>query len=322
VTAVTVLVFLAKRLVAMVLVLFVVSFATFGMLSLSPGGPTAALLGHGQFPDPATMQLLRHRYRLDQPFLVQFGSWLGRVVHLDLGSSNVLNEPVTQVIGERSGVTLELAALTFLLVIAIGIPAGYAAAVHRGRLLDRSVTGLAIVATSAPTFGVGIVLIYVFGVKLAWLPPFGPGDGGTDRLLHLVLPAVALATGLTALIVRQTRASALDVMNQDYITFAKARGLPRHRILFNYAFRNTALPVITSAALLFVGALSGAAFVETVFALPGLGSLLVSSITAEDVPTIQALTLFTAASVVVCNLLVDLVGFALDPRSRHRAVAR
>src|SRR5579875_52051 len=310
--------FVLKRLAGMAAVLLVVTFLVFSLLTLSPGSVVATLLG----TRPATPQAvaaITAEYHLNDPFAVQYWHWLSGAVHGDFGSSVQSGASVTSVIASHLPVTLELAVYALLLMVVIGIPAGMAAGIGRGRPVDRGVSGLAIVGLSAPAFAVGLLLIYVFGVRLGWFPVYGAGDSGlADRLRHLTLPAVALATGLMALIVRQTRAAVIDVIEQDYITFARARGLSWPRIMAGYALRNTALPVVTAAGLLLIFAIGGTVLVETVFSLQGAGMLMVQSIQAKDIPVVQGLAFFVAVAVVAVNLLVDTSALIIDPRVRAR----
>ena len=308
--------FLLKRLAAMVTVLAGVSFMIFGLLELTPGSTAAALLG----TKPHTAETVREiteKYRLDDPFLVQYWHWLTGVLTGDLGRSVQTDQPVAAMIGGRLPVTLELAGLTLIVVLLLGIPAGFVAGIRPGKLLDRGVSVASVLALSAPGFTVGILLIYVFGVKLSWLPVFGGGSGFADTLVHLVLPVSALAIGLVAIVVRQTRAAVRNVMDQDYISFALARGLPPWRVLGPYALRNSSLPILTMAGLLAIGLLAGTVLAEQVFSLQGIGSLLVSSIQSKDVPVAQGVAAMIALAVVVINLLMDLLALVLDPRTRH-----
>lgn len=311
-----VVVFLAKRLVAMVAVLMAVSLLVFTLLALSPGSILTTLIG----TRPTTPELIRsieERYHLDEPFLVQYWRWLASALQGDFGRSIQSGQEVTSVVADRLPVTMQLGAFALVLILAVGVPAGMAAGMRRGRPFDRGISTLTIIGMSAPSFAVGILLVYVFGVALGVLPVYGAGRGFAERIEHLTLPAIALATTLTALIVRQTRAATLEVMQQDYVTFARARGLSRYRILVPYALRNTAPPILTAAGMLLIVAVSGTVLVETVFSLHGTGSLMVEAVSAKDIPVVQGLTLFIALFVVLVNLLVDLLLLVVDPRTRH-----
>jgi peptide/nickel transport system permease protein len=311
-----VLAYVAKRLLVAALLLVVVSFLVFSLVAVSPGSVETTLLGVRP-ATPETLQAIRSQYHLDQPFLVQYWYWAADALRLDLGRSITSGDTVTHLMEQRLPVSLELAAYTLLLVLVVGVPLGLIAGIRHGTRFDRTVTTVTVVGMSAPAFAVGLLLLYVFGVELGWFPVFGPGDGFVDRTRHLTLPAVALALALGALIVRQTRAAALDVMSQDYVTFARARGLGRRRIVVAYALRNVALPIITSAGFILILALSGAVLVETVFSLPGVGSLIVESVTTKDVPVVQGVALTLAFYVIVVNLLIDVSAMVIDPRTRY-----
>ncbi|MFD9894894.1 ABC transporter permease [Amycolatopsis sp. NPDC059027] len=313
--------FLVRRLGATVLLLVIVSFLIYSLLALSPGDPVRMLLG----TRPASPELLasiRAEYHLDAPFLTRYGDWLGAVARGDLGRSIQSHEAVTALMGQRLGVTVQLGLFSFVLVLLIGLPAGMLAGTRRGSATDRAVTLAALAGMSAPVFVVGLVLLYVLGLATGLFPIFGAGGAGLDRLWHLTLPAVTLAVAQIAVVTRQTRAAAMGVMAKDFVSFARSRGLPGSRIWRTYALRNSALPVVTSAGMVLAYSLSGTVLVENIFGLPGLGSLLVTSVGTKDIPVVQGLTLVTATVVIVVNLLVDLCYLALDPRVRHAGGVR
>jgi len=312
-------VFLLKRLFGVIVIVLVVSFLVFSLLALSPGSVVATLLG-SRPSTPDLVAALKAKYHLNDPFLVQYWHWLVGVLHGDFGRSTQSGATVTSVIADHLPVTLEVAVYTLVLVVGIGIPAGMVAGIRWGSRFDKGVSALTVFGMSAPGFAVGIVLVYLLGVKVALFPVYGAGGSSpVDRIEHLTLPAIALAFGLIAIIVRQTRAATLNVMRQDYVTFARARGVSPTRILVRYALRNTALPIVTSAGLLLIVAISGAVLIETVFSLQGAGQLMVQSVTAKDVPVVQGLAIFIALFVVVVNLLVDAAALIIDPRTRVAA---
>jgi len=312
-------VFLLKRLFGVIVIVLVVSFLVFSLLALSPGSVVATLLGNRP-STPDLVAALKAKYHLNDPFLVQYWHWLVGVLHGDFGRSTQSGATVTSVIADHLPVTLEVAVYTLVLVVGIGIPAGMLAGIRWGSRFDKGVSALTVFGMSAPGFAVGIVLVYLLGVKVALFPVYGAGGSSpVDRIEHLTLPAIALAFGLIAIIVRQTRAATLNVMRQDYVTFARARGVSPTRILVRYALRNTALPIVTSAGLLLIVAISGAVLIETVFSLQGAGQLMVQSVTAKDVPVVQGLAIFIALFVVVVNLLVDAAALIIDPRTRVAA---
>jgi peptide/nickel transport system permease protein len=312
--------FILRRVCGGLILLLVLSFLVFALLAASPGSPIQTLLG----TRPATPELvnsLRGQYHLDEPFVLQYLHWLSGAVQLRFGRSISIQPgtPVADMIYGRMALTTELAVYCLLLVLLVGIPLGVTAGVRRGRSADRGISLLATVGIGAPVYALSIVLLYVFGVALGWFPVYGAGDGLADRITHLTLPAVTLATVLSAVVIRQTRAATLTVMRQDYLTFARLRGLSPGRVMVRYVLRNCAPPVVTSAGMLLIAPLSAGVFIEQVFSLPGEGSLLLSAVTAKDVPVVQGLALLIGAFVVVVNLIVDLLGFLLDPRVRLHA---
>jgi peptide/nickel transport system permease protein len=312
------LIFAARRAVFSLFLLLIVSFLVFSLTSAAPGSQLTALLG-GRPPTPEQVQLLTEQYHLDDPFLVQYGRWLLDAVQLDFGTSSVAGVSVVQQIGQYLPVTAQLAGMALVLSLLVAVPAGLFAGIGRGGRLDRTVSLLTVAGMSSPPYAVGILLIFALGVKLSLVPVFGAGDGGVDRFVHLLLPAITLTIGLAAIVARQTRASTLTVMQQDYVTFARARGLSPRRVLVVYALRNSALPVVTSAGLLLISLISGAVLVEQVFSLPGLGQLIVSSVKESDVPVIQGVTMVLAVVVIATNFTVDLLSLLIDPRTRYAA---
>jgi peptide/nickel transport system permease protein len=300
----------------MSVVLVIVSFLVFSLLSLAPGDPAKILLGPVN-PSPSALAKIRAEFHLNEPWLTQYRLWVTDVLHGDFGRSIRSGQPVTQALQERLPVTFLLAVYSFVLTIVIAIPLGLLAGVRRGTRADQAVTVTSLLGLSAPSFAVSILLIYTFAIWLGWFPTFGNGEGLIDRLYHLTLPAIALAIGQIAIVARQVRAATMDVAQQDYVTFARARGTSSSVVMRSYILRNAALPVITVAGLVFAYALTGAVLIESAFGLQGLGDLLVKSVTAKDLPTVQALALLTAALVLVTNLVVDVSYFLLNPRLRR-----
>lgn len=300
----------------MAVVLLIVSFLVFSLLSLAPGDPARILLGPVN-PSPSALAKIRAEFHLDESWLTQYRLWVTSALQGDFGRSIRSGQPVTQGLLERLPVTLLLALYSFVLTVVIAIPLGLAAGVRRGTKVDQAVTVSSLLGLSAPSFAVSILLIYTFAIWLGWFPTFGNGNGLLDRIYHLTLPAIALAIGQIAIVARQVRAATMDVANQDYVTFARARGTASSIVMRSYVLRNAALPVITVAGLVFAYALTGAVLIESAFGLQGLGDLLVKSVTAKDLPTVQALALLTAALVLVTNLVVDVSYFLLNPRLRR-----
>lgn len=309
-----------RRLAAIVATLVVLSLLVFGLLSLMPGDPAVTLLGP-RAATPEALATVRQRFGLDDSFVQQYTRWVAHAVRGDFGESIYSGDRVTSLITDRVGVTAWLAIYALVLTALVALPLGLAAGMRPGRRLDRLATASGLVAISAPTFAVGFLLTYVFAVRLDLFPAFGTGDGFLDDLWHMTLPAVTLAASQAAVLLRQTRAATLDVAQRDYVTFARARSIGSRRIWQRYVLRNASLPVLTSAGLLLAYGLTGAVLVENVFALEGLGRLLIISVGQLDLPVVQGLAMFTAALVLLTNLVVDLLYYALDPRLRRSAVA-
>ena len=311
--------FTVGRLLATVALLLALSFIVFALLQLTPGDPARNLLGP-RASSPEALAEIRDQYNLNEPFFRQYLLWLGGVVQGDFGDSIRSDEPVTTLLASRVLLTMQLAVYAFVLTLLVAVPLGIAAAWRAGGAIDRGVTTGAIVGVGAPSYAVGLVLLYVFGVKLDVFPIYGSGDGGLDRMWHLSLPAVTLAIGLGALVFKLTRTAVLAELDQDYVAFAQSRGLSRHQIR-SMVLRNAMLPIVTSLGLVFAFLFGGTILVEVTFALQGIGSLLASAVTFKDIPVVQAITLLTAAVIALTALAVDLFSFAADPRVRRRAAA-
>lgn len=304
---------IARRVGAMFVVLLILSAGIFALTYLAPGSPERAITG-GRPTDEATLQALRERYRLDDPLIVQYAAWLGNALTLDFGRSMRTNEEVTGTIVERGAVTLQLSLLAFVLALAAGLPLALLSAVRRRTPVDRAVSGGAALAVAAPPFALGVLLLYVFGVRLGWFPVFGAGEGFVDRLHHLVLPAIALAVGVVALMVKVGRAALVGALEQDYVTFARARGLGRAQVLMTYALRNSLGPIATAAGLTFGTLVVATVLVEETFALQGLGTLLIEAARNQDVPVVQGVSITIAAIVLLVNLATDIAYAIVDPR--------
>ncbi|MET0682306.1 MAG: ABC transporter permease [Casimicrobiaceae bacterium] len=310
--------YVVRRLFSTIVVMAVVAFVVFSLLYLTPGDPAAVIAG-----DIATdedIRLIRARLGLDEPFLVQFGRWLWALLHGDLGTSIFTNLPVTRLIGQRVEPTVALTLCTLVVAIAIAVPLGVIAAAKAGTWLDRAVMAFSVLGFSVPVFVVAYVLILTFSVELDWLPVQGYRnlrDGVWEWLRHLILPSIALGTVYVALIARMTRASMLDVLAQDYIRTASAKGLAPNQVLIGHALKNAAIPVMTIIGMGIALLISGAIVTETVFALPGIGRLTVDAILRRDYPIIQGVILIFSAVYVLVNLLVDLSYMFFDPRIRY-----
>ena len=304
--------YILRRLVGAAVVLTLLSFLVFSLLYLVPGDPVKILVGTRRLT-PEVRQAVTARYGLDEPLVVRYWHWLTRALTGDFGDSVRSATPVTDVLASRVSLTAWLTIGAFILAVAVGIPLGIAAARRRGSWVDRTIVGWSVVGVSAPGFALGLVLLYVFGLMLGWFPVFGEGTGIVDTLWHLALPAIALATGIGAMLVRITRAAVGAELAQDYVTFARSRGVPSRRITAMYV-RGAALPIITSAGLILGTLFGSTVLVEEAFSLPGLGQLLADSITYKDVPVVQAIALLVAFVIIVVTLIVDVVAFAVDPR--------
>ncbi len=304
--------FLVRRLAASAAVVLVVSFGIFGLLYLAPGSIVHTLLGTRPV-SPATVAAIRAQYHLNDPFFVQYLRWLGGVLHGNLGTSIESGGPVWPDIRSSFPLTLEVAVLGSVIAVAVGVPLGAWAAVRRGGRTDRIISAASVGALSAPPFAVGILLLLVFAVELAWFPAYGTGGGFFSTLWHLALPAVALGVGGVGLVLRFTRAAVLRELDQDYVFFAQARGLRRGQVI-SYALRNSLVPILTAGGLILTSTLAGTVMVEVTFALPGVGNLLVESVTFKDVPVVQAVALLLTIAITLINLLVDVAYAVVDPR--------
>jgi peptide/nickel transport system permease protein len=309
--------YLIKRVLALVPVLGVVAVVVFLLIHLTPGDPAAVILG----PDasPADVAALRAQLGLNDPLYLQFLRWLGGVLQGDLGESLFIRQPVTEVLADALGPTLSLAIMAELLALVIAVPAGIVAARRRGTAVDRAFMGGALLGISVPSFLSGLFLVLVFAVGLGWFPVAGfrPVEDGLGRhLTYLVLPAIALGGLQAALIARTTRSSMLDVLTENYMKTAKAKGLSERMRIYKHALRNAALPVLTVIGQTFGTLIAGAAVVETVFNIPGIGQLVVNSVERRDFVVIQGVVLLIAVSYVLINLVVDVLYSALDPRLR------
>lgn len=299
-------------------ILFVLSIVVFSLMNLAPGDLVKTLLGTRP-ATPEAVAAIREQYHLDDPLPVQYLNWLGGVLTGDFGESIRLQTSVADAIGSRLGLTLALCGFAFVVAIGTGIPLGVQSAVRSGGLIDRVGTALGVIGLSAPTFAVGLLLLYVFAYYIPIFPVYGGGHGPLDTLYHLVLPAITLATGLSAIVLKLTRTAMLRVLESDYITSARARGIPERRVR-RIALRNAAIPVVTGASLLLTFLVGGTVLTETTFALPGLGTLLQDSVLFKDLAVVQALTLLVALVIAVIAFLADLAYLLLDPRVRTKGI--
>ncbi len=310
--------YVIRRLFATIAVMAVVAFFVFSLLYLTPGDPAAVIAGDAATSDD--IKRIRANLGLDEPFLVRFGGWVWALLQGDLGVSIFTNLPVTHLIGQRVEPTLALTLCTLLVSVLVAVPLGVLAAARAGSWSDRAVMAFSVLGFSLPVFVFAYILITVFSIELRWLPVQGyrnfAENSFWDWLRHLILPSIALGTVYIALIARITRASMLDVLAQDYIRTAQAKGLAPAPVLVGHALKNAAIPIMTIIGIGIALLISGAIVTETVFAIPGIGRLTVDAILRRDYPVIQGVTLLFSAIYVVINLLVDLSYMLFDPRIR------
>ena len=310
--------FLGRRLLSTIPVLLVVAVLVFLMLRLTPGDPAAVLAG-----DAATTEQIaqiRTTLGLDRSIPEQFAIWFGHMLTGDLGQSYYYKMPVTTLIAQRLEPTLSLALITIVIAVSVAVPLGVMAAWRFGGLLDRTLMGFSVLGFSIPVFVLAYLLIWLFSLKLGWLPVQGYkrlSEGLGPWLYQLVLPAVTLSVIYIALIARVTRASVLDTLGEDYIRTARAKGLPELKVLMRHALANAAVPIITVIGIGIALLIGGVVVTESVYAIPGLGRLTVDAVLARDFPTIQGVILFFSVVYVMINLLVDLSYVFFDPRIRY-----
>lgn len=314
--------FLLRRLAALLPVLLVVSLVVFLILRLAPGDPAAVIAGNSATNEE--IDKIRNQLGLDRSIPVQYGIWVGRVLQGDLGYSFYLNKPVAALIAQRIEPTLALAMGTALLAVLIAVPLGTLAAWRMGGVLDKTLSAFSVAGFSVPVFVIGYVLIYLFAIRWEVLPVqgyktlFGPSGAGLwDWMRQLILPWMTLGMIYIALIARVTRASVSEALTEDYIRTARAKGIAESAVLIRHALANAAVPIVTVIGIGVALLIGGVVVTETVYAIPGLGSLTVDAVLNRDFPVIQGLVLFFSLSYVLINLLVDLSYLFLDPRIRY-----
>jgi peptide/nickel transport system permease protein len=309
--------YILRRLVMLVPVLIVVGVVVFGLVHLTPGDPAAVILGDRATPEDIAR--LREQLGLNDPLPVQFVRWFGNVLRLDFGESIFLGEPVTQALLDRVQPTVLLTVYALSIQVFIGIPAGVLAAVRYNSPLDRTLTVMAISGSAIPTFFLGILLILIFAVHLRWLPSGGYVPFGEDPVAHfkaMLLPAFALGFSAAGLLARLVRSSMLDVLREDYVRTAFAKGLPEQLVIVRHALRNALIPALTIIGISIGALLGGAVVTETVFTIPGMGRLVVQSIARRDYPVIQGAIIAIAMTYVLVNLIIDVLYVYIDPRVR------
>jgi len=311
--------YILRRLLLMIPVAVLVSAIVFVLLRITPGDPV--LVYAGEERDPVALEALRHEYGLDQPLPVQYVVWVEHAIRGDLGRSLRTRQPVTQAILERLPKTLELGVAALVISVGIALVVGTLAALRRNSPLDLIATGFTIAGVSLPNFYLGIILILVFSLAFRLLPPGGYADFVTDpveNLKRLILPAITLATASLAINLRQVRSSLLDVLSQDYLRTARAKGLGERAVVLRHAMKNSLIPVVTIFGLQIGALLDGAIITETIYFWPGVGRLAVDSIGGRDYPVVQAIVLMSALAFMVSTLAVDVLYVWLDPRISYR----
>ncbi|MBW7056043.1 ABC transporter permease [Paracoccus bogoriensis] len=310
--------YILRRCLAVIPVMLLVAVFVFLLLRLTPGDPAAIIAG--DMATPAQLERIREAMGLNDPIPVQFATWIGQLMQGDLGVSLISNTPVSIMVAERIGPTISIAVLTILMSVVISVPMGVLAAWKHRSGVDYAVMTFSVLGFSVPVFVIGYLFILIFSLRLGWFPVqgFQPISAGLRPFLSSAfLPALTLSTIYVALIARMTRANMLDVLGEDYIRTARAKGAPERRVLFRHALRNAAVPILTVIGTGFALLIGGVVVTETVFNIPGLGRLTVDAILARDYPVIQAMILLTSFLYVLVNLLIDLSYSLFDPRIRY-----
>jgi peptide/nickel transport system permease protein len=313
--------FIVRRILQSFIVLIIVTLCIFFAMRLLPGDPILMLITteSSQKITAEEVDLLRDKYGLNDPIIVQYGRWVGDMVHGDFGTSILTRAPVAWELKRRIPVTLYIGLLSFILGSVIGIPLGVISAVRRGTFIDTVVTVLANIGITIPVFWLGYVMMLIFGLHLGWLPLSGftsPFENFSKSLQQIIMPVICMAIFPIASTARQTRSSMLEVMHEDYIRTAWSKGLQERVVIFRHALKNTLIIIVTLLGLGFSQILGGSVLVETVFVIPGMGSLLVNSIMSQDYPYVQGIVFVIAIAVLLVNLLVDISYSWLDPRIR------
>jgi len=311
--------FILRRLLWLVPLLIAATAVVFFIMNAAPGDPITIMFGSAahQMP-PSQIQLIREKWGLDDPVYVRYFRYLSNLFHGNLGVSMTSKRPVIDMLMERVPNTVQLGIASIIIAILIGIPAGIISAVRQYSLVDNFMTFLAFVGISTPNFWLGLMLMWLFGLILGWLPICGMGHAGIgDSLKHLILPAITLGTAMTASLARLTRSGMLEVLREDYIQTARAKGLPERVVIYKHVFRNAGISVVTILGLQFAGLLGGAVIVETMFAWPGVGRLVINAIWRRDYFVVVGSVLALTGIYVLSNLLVDLSYGFLDPRIRY-----
>ncbi|GAJ98216.1 MULTISPECIES: ABC transporter permease [Geomicrobium] len=310
-------IYILKRILSLLPVLFVVSVVIFGIVHLTPGDPASYMLGEEASPEQVNE--LREELGLNDPIPVQYLNWLGGVVQGDFGDSYFMNQSVLDAIFSHIGPTLSLAIVAEIIALSISIPIGIVAAIKRGTATDQSVMVVSLMGMAIPSFLLALFLALIFGVQLGWLPVAGYqplSNGLWNHLQYLILPAISLGAIQAALIARMTRASMLEVLNTDYIKMARSKGMKERTVIYSHALKNAFLPILTVIGATFGALVTGAVVTETIFNIPGIGQLIINSIERRDYTIIQGIVLFVTLIYVTINLIIDLLYGFIDPRVR------
>jgi peptide/nickel transport system permease protein len=311
------LVYILRRLMIMIPVLIGITILMFIIINLAPGDPIDAMIDPTTMVSGGNLEAKRVELGLDKPIVVRYFIWIGELLQGNLGYSHITNEAVADKIAYRIGPTLQFAGLSLLMAIFLGIPLGIISAVKQYSLTDYSLTVFAFTGISIPEFFVGLVAIYLFSLRLDIFPPYGLSGAGLNRLTYLILPAFSLGWARMSGYLRYTRSSMLEVLNEDYITTARAKGLKESVVILKHGFRNAMITIITIISLQLRALFGGSVIIETVFSIPGIGSMAMTGVTHRDYPVIMGVGLITALIVLLSNLLADILYAVVDPRIRY-----
>lgn len=304
--------YIIKRILQMIPVVLIAAVLIFVMIRMIPGDPARIMVGERALPE--VYEAYREKMGLNEPYWTQFFRFLKSIVTLDLGQSVYYNLPVTQLIASRFGITLALTITSTILTILISLPLGYLAGMRQNKLADQGIRTFALLGLSIPSFWIALVLLMIFGVNLHWFPVSGWGDTFLEKLRSLVLPSITQAIAASAVVVRNTRNNVVDVKTQDYVDFARAKGLSRLRVSVSHIIRNALIPTVTLLSMRIAYMFGGTVIIESVFSMPGMGELLVSSVQRRDYAVVQGVVIVFVLIILVVNLITDIVYSIIDPR--------
>lgn len=304
--------FVVRRLMMLVVTLFVASFAIYSAMYLAPGNPIAALLG-GRTPTPEAIAVLEERYHLNDPFIVRYVRWVGGALQGDFGVSIQLRQEVSTLISQRIGTTVQLVLYASLIIVVVGVALGIIGGLRKG-VLDNVVIVATTISAAVPSFVASIILLSVFAVNLGWFPALGTGDGFVDQVKHLTLPAVALAFSSIALVARITRSAVREELSREHVQTAVSRGIPYRMVVRRHVMRNAAIPITTVVGITVASLFAASAVVERAFSLNGIGAYLIQAALSKDIAVVQGISLVIVAIFVVVNAIVDFLYAVLDPR--------